>query len=48
MTILLHVVGVQPDHPDRTVPLDKMLVCCKENKYDDFLMQIILVQETDQ
>ena len=31
-----HIVGVQPDHPDRTVPLDKMLTYAVENKYDDF------------
>ena len=30
-----HVVGVQPDHPDRTIPLDKMLTYTVENKYDD-------------
>ena len=30
-----HVVGVQPDHPDRTIPLDKMLTYAVENKYDD-------------
>tara|TARA_B100001778_G_scaffold254204_1_gene214286 strand:- start:62 stop:616 length:555 start_codon:yes stop_codon:yes gene_type:complete len=30
-----HVVGVQPDHPDRTIPLDKMLKYATENKYDD-------------
>ena len=30
-----HVVGVQPDHPDRTIPLDKMLTYAIENKYDD-------------
>jgi len=30
-----HVVGVQPDHPDRTIPLDKMLTYALENKYDD-------------
>jgi CMP-N-acetylneuraminic acid synthetase len=30
-----HVVGVQPDHPDRTLPLDDMLIYAKENKYDD-------------
>jgi N-acylneuraminate cytidylyltransferase len=30
-----HVVGVQPDHPDRTVPLDEMLEYAVENKYDD-------------
>ena len=30
-----HVVGVQPDHPDRTIPLDKMLEYAVENKYDD-------------
>jgi len=30
-----HVVGVQPDHPDRTIPLDKMLNYALENKYDD-------------
>jgi len=30
-----HVVGVQPDHPDRTIPLDTMLTYAIENKYDD-------------
>ncbi len=30
-----HVVGIQPDHPDRTIPLDKMLTYAVENKYDD-------------
>ena len=30
-----HVVGVQPDHPDRTIPLDEMLEYAVENKYDD-------------
>jgi CMP-N-acetylneuraminic acid synthetase len=30
-----HVVGIQPDHPDRTIPLDKMLKYSVENKYDD-------------
>lgn len=30
-----HVVGVQPDHPDRTIPLDKMLMYAIKNKYDD-------------
>ena len=30
-----HVVGVQPDHPDRTIDLDQMLVYAIENKYDD-------------
>jgi len=30
-----HVVGVQPDHPDRTIPLDTMLQYAVENKYDD-------------
>tara|TARA_R110002012_G_scaffold123738_1_gene274313 strand:- start:682 stop:1242 length:561 start_codon:yes stop_codon:yes gene_type:complete len=30
-----HIVGVQPDHPDRTIPLDKMLTYAVENKYDD-------------
>ena len=29
------VVGVQPDHPDRTIPLDKMLEYAINNKYDD-------------
>ena len=31
-----HIVGVQPDHPDRNVSLDKMLMYAVENKYDDF------------
>jgi CMP-N-acetylneuraminic acid synthetase len=30
-----HVVGVQPDHPDRTLSLDDMLIYANENKYDD-------------
>ena len=30
-----HVVGVQPDHPDRTISLDKMLSYALDNKYDD-------------
>ena len=30
-----HIVGVQPDHPDRTIPLDKMLQYAVDNKYDD-------------
>jgi len=30
-----HVVGVQPDHPDRTIPLDEMLEYAVDNKYDD-------------
>ena len=30
-----HVVGVQPDHPDRTIPLDEMLKYALANKYDD-------------
>ena len=30
-----HVVGIQPDHPDRTIPLDDMLRYAVKNKYDD-------------
>ena len=30
-----HIVGVQPDHPDRTVDLDSLLEYAVENKYDD-------------
>jgi len=30
-----HVVGVQPDHPDRTVELDNLLEYAVDNKYDD-------------
>ena len=30
-----HVVGIQPDHPDRTLVLDDMLNYAVENKYDD-------------
>jgi len=30
-----HIVGVQPDHPDRTIKLDKLLEYAVENKYDD-------------
>jgi CMP-N-acetylneuraminic acid synthetase len=32
-----HVVGIQPDHPDRTIDLDKMLEYFVENKYDDLV-----------
>ncbi len=31
-----HVVGVQPDHPDRNTNLDALLEYVVENKYDDF------------
>ena len=30
-----HIVGVQPDHPDRTQDLDSLLEYAVENKYDD-------------
>jgi len=30
-----HVVGIQPDHPDRTLLLDDMLQYAVNNKYDD-------------
>ena len=30
-----HIVGIQPDHPDRTLELDKMLEYSVKNKYDD-------------
>ena len=30
-----HIVGIQPDHPDRTIPLDDMLTYAVDNKYDD-------------
>ena len=33
---LTHVVGVQPDHPDRSSNLDNFLNYVVENKYDDF------------
>ena len=32
-----HVVGIQPDHPDRTVPLDKLFEYFVDNKYDDLV-----------
>lgn len=32
---ITHVVGVQPDHPDRTTSLDELLKYAVENKYDD-------------
>lgn len=32
-----HVVGVQPDHPDRTTTLDELLAYCVKNKYDDLV-----------
>lgn len=30
-----HIVGVQPDHPDRTIDLDTLLDYAVDNKYDD-------------
>ena len=30
-----HVVGVQPDHPDRTTSIDDLLNYAVDNKYDD-------------
>ncbi len=32
---ITHVVGVQPDHPDRTSHLDDLLSYAVDNKYDD-------------
>jgi CMP-2-keto-3-deoxyoctulosonic acid synthetase len=32
---ITHVVGVQPDHPDRTTLLDDLLTYAVDNKYDD-------------
>lgn len=32
-----HVVGIQPDHPDRTNSLDTLLEYFVENKYDDLV-----------
>ena len=34
---ITHVVGVQPDHPDRTSVLDDLLTYAKDNKYDDLV-----------
>ena len=30
-----HIIGVQPDHPDRTIDLDNLLEYAVDNKYDD-------------
>jgi CMP-N-acetylneuraminic acid synthetase len=35
ITDITHVVGVQPDHPDRTTMVDELLRYAVENKYDD-------------
>lgn len=32
-----HVVGIQPDHPDRTTNLDELLIYAVDNKYDDLV-----------
>jgi len=32
---ITHVVGIQPDHPDRTSLLDDLLIYATDNKYDD-------------
>ena len=32
---ITHVVGIQPDHPDRDNSLDDLLVYAFDNKYDD-------------
>lgn len=34
---ITHVVGIQPDHPDRTNNLDEMLDYFVDNKYDDLV-----------
>jgi len=31
-----HIVGIQPDHPDRTKNIDDLLEYVVDNKYDDF------------
>ena len=35
--LVTHVVGIQPDHPDRTNDLDEMLDYFVDNKYDDLV-----------
>jgi len=32
-----HVVGIQPDHPDRRTNVDELLTYAVENKYDDLV-----------
>ena len=32
---ITHVIGIQPDHPDRTTNIDSLLKYAFENKYDD-------------
>ena len=32
---ITHVIGIQPDHPDRTTCLDSLLNYAVDNKYDD-------------
>ena len=39
--LFTHVVGVQPDHPDRTTNLDDMLEYAVNNKYDDLFLSEI-------
>ena len=34
---ITHVVGIQPDHPDRTNDLDDMIRYFIDNKYDDLV-----------
>ena len=33
---ITHVVGIQPDHPDRKTNVDELLEYVVSNKYDDF------------
>ena len=35
--MVTHVVGLQPDHPDRTNSLDDMIEYFIDNKYDDLV-----------
>ena len=34
---ITHVVGIQPDHPDRRTKVDNLLEYVVENKYDDLV-----------
>ena len=34
---MTHVIGVQPDHPDRQTNIDQLLEYAVNNKYDDLV-----------
>ncbi len=48
LTEISHVVGVQPDHPDRTTSLDNLLEYAVENSMTICLQSILRELEMEQ